>query len=500
MSTDVSQQTGLDADLPPGTQVGEYVVDHKVGEGGFGAVYRATHPVIGKAVAVKVLGGQFSANPQMVSRFVAEARSVNQIRHKGIVDIFAFGQLPDGRQYYVMELLEGMPLDKYIERKGRLPVEEAVPLLRQVARALDAAHAQGIVHRDMKPENVFVLFDDEGKASAKILDFGIAKLFGDTPLGHKTRTGTPIGTPYFMSPEQCRGKDVDHRTDIYSFGVMTHQVLTGALPFDGDSLMDLMLKHTNEPPPPASKVRPDLPPGMDRPLARMMAKEPSERPQSLSEAIEDLAEAARVAGFKVTVLPVSRPGGDPSSRLGAAMASDPKLAEAKTMLGGSTLESAAVPPRSGKKWLGVVVAVAVVGGAVGAVLALRGKAAPAAASTTEPARPAPTSEVVTAAPTIGATPAPPPSIEPSASATAVAEDAHVEITLELPNGVVGEVYRGKEKLGTTKDPLKLKKGGGKVKLTVKAGGFLPKEVEVSTDETHTEKVTLVAQRKSDVVF
>jgi hypothetical protein len=499
VSTDPSAQQ-LDADLPPGTQVGEYVVDHKVGEGGFGAVYRATHPVIGKAVAVKVLGGQFSANPQMVSRFVAEARSVNQIRHKSIVDIFAFGQLPDGRQYYVMELLEGLPLDKYVERKGRLPVEEAVPLLRQVARALDAAHAQGIVHRDMKPENVFVLFDDEGKASAKILDFGIAKLFGDTPLGHKTRTGTPIGTPYFMSPEQCRGKDVDHRTDIYSFGVMTHQVLTGALPFDGDSLMDLMLKHTSEPPPPASKVRPDLPPGMDRPLARMMAKEPSERPQSLSEAIEDLAEAARVAGYKVTVLPVSRPGGDPSSRLGASASTDPKLVEAKTMLGGSTLESAAVAARpSGKKWLGVVVALAVVGGAVGAALALRGKGGPAVAGTTEPARPAPTNEIATGAPTLGATPEPPLSAQPTASA-AVVEDASVEITLELPSGVVGEVLRGKEKLGSTKDPIKLKKGSGKVKLTVKAGGFLPKEVEVSTHETHTEKVALVAVRKSDVVF
>ena len=167
----------------------------------------------------------------MVSRFIAEARAVNQIRHRNIIDIFSFGQLDDGRQYYVMELLDGEPLDALIERDGRLPLAEAIPILRGIARALDAAHAKGIAHRDLKPENVFLGRDPTARVFPKLLDFGIAKLLApeDGPK-HKTRTGTPIGTPYYMSPEQCRGRDVDHRTDIYSFGVLAYRMLTGVLP------------------------------------------------------------------------------------------------------------------------------------------------------------------------------------------------------------------------------------------------------------------------------
>src|SRR5688500_14886783 len=149
----------VDKDLHPGDTVGEYRIEEKIGEGGFGAVYRALHPVIGKHGAVKVLGRQFSANAAMVSRFIAEARAVNQIRHRNIVDIFSFGALPDGRQYYIMEMLEGMPFDKYLDKQKRLSLAQALPVLRGVARALDAAHGTGILHRDLKPENVFLMFD-----------------------------------------------------------------------------------------------------------------------------------------------------------------------------------------------------------------------------------------------------------------------------------------------------------------------------------------------------
>jgi eukaryotic-like serine/threonine-protein kinase len=219
----------VDKELGPGTTVGEYKIESKLGEGGFGAVYRAVHPLIGKSAAVKILSRQFSANPQMVSRFVAEARAVNQIRNRNIIDIFSFGQLPDGRQYYIMELLEGSSLDAYIAKKVRLTLSEAMPILRGVARALDAAHAKGILHRDLKPENIFLAFDDgEGGNSIqpKLLDFGLVKLLAtdasastsDSGQGsHKTKTGTPMGTPYYMSPEQCRGLEVDARTDVYSF-------------------------------------------------------------------------------------------------------------------------------------------------------------------------------------------------------------------------------------------------------------------------------------------
>src|SRR6185369_16909898 len=178
-------------------------------------------------------------------RFIAEARAVNQIRHRNIIDIYSFGKLGDGRQYYVMEYLDGEPLDALLDRVGNLSIADALPILRPIAKALDAAHAKGIAHRDLKAENVFLGTDSEG-AVPKLLDFGIAKLMGrEEALKHKTRTGAPIGTPYYMSPEQCRGKDVDHRTDIYAFGVLTYLMLTGVYPFDADDYMSILMQQLN---------------------------------------------------------------------------------------------------------------------------------------------------------------------------------------------------------------------------------------------------------------
>ena len=298
-----------DEELVVGQVVGEYQVEGKLGEGGFGAVYRAVHPLIGKAAAIKVLHRQYSSNPQMISRFVAEARAVNQIHNRHIIDIFSFGSLEDGRQYYVMELLDGMTLDAYVKKKGRLSPEEAMPILRGVARALDAAHQSGIAHRDLKPENIFLLFEDE-VAIPKLLDFGIAKLLGDSGIGaHKTRTGTPMGTPYYMSPEQCRGRNVDHRTDIYSFGVVVFEALAGKVPFDGEDVMEILVKHTTAPAPRLSEVRPEVPPQLDAPLAAFMEKDPAKRPESLSAGLDALAAAAAGAGFDVKVS-ARKTGGD----------------------------------------------------------------------------------------------------------------------------------------------------------------------------------------------
>ena len=271
----------LDSELGAGTMVGEYRIEGKLGEGGFGAVYRAVHPLIGKAAAIKVLGWDFSANPEMVSRFVAEARAVNQIHHKNIIDVFAFGRLADGRQYYVMELLEGKALDEYRKERGCLSIEEAMPILRGIGRALGAAHAGGIAHRDLKPENVFLVFDEDGVVMPKLIDFGIAKLIGDDgAAGHKTRTGTPMGTPYYMSPEQCRGKNVDHRTDIYSLGVLIHVLLSGKKPFDGESMMDILLKHLTEAPPRLSALVPNVPKALDDAVLSFLEKDAAKRPQS----------------------------------------------------------------------------------------------------------------------------------------------------------------------------------------------------------------------------
>jgi serine/threonine-protein kinase len=363
--------------------VGEYRIESKIGAGGFGTVYRAEQPLIGKVVAVKVLNRAYSANPQMVSRFVSEARAVNQIRHRNIIDIFSFGVLDDKRQYFVMEYLDGMPFDAYVKSRGRLPPEEAIPILRQIAKALDAAHAAGIAHRDLKPENVFLAMDGDGAAFPKLLDFGIAKLLGEsTSSGHKTRTGTPIGTPYYMSPEQCLGKNVDHRADIYSFGVMTHEVLTGKIPFDAEEMMSVMMAQMSTPPPPMSSVCPDLPPALDGPVLRMLAKAPEDRPASVADGLEALALAARDAGFDVTVAPVWRPGaGVPSGvRPGSGGMTPDQLAiaAAKTLDASAptpnTLSSSVGSPASARSKTpvlvgGVLLASAAVG--IGAYFALR---------------------------------------------------------------------------------------------------------------------------------
>ena len=276
-----------DAALAAGTEVGEYRIEAPIGRGGFGMVYRAVHPLIGKQVAIKVLARRFSADDEIVSRFQAEAKAVNQIRHRNIIDIFSFGQLDDGRSYYVMELLDGQPLDRVLER-GPLPLAEAVPILLALARALDAAHAKGIAHRDLKPENVFLACDPDGATFPKLLDFGIAKLLApEVDVQHHTGTGVPMGTPSYMSPEQCRGRDVDHRTDIYSFGILTYRVLTGAFPFIGD-FMELMMKQTGEEPAPPSSHVPSLSRDVDEAIAWMMKKDRAERPPTLVDAVAAL--------------------------------------------------------------------------------------------------------------------------------------------------------------------------------------------------------------------
>jgi eukaryotic-like serine/threonine-protein kinase len=308
-----------DRDLQPGQKVGEYVVEEKIGEGGFGTVFRASHPLIGKVVAIKVLNRQYSAQPEMVSRFVSEARAVNQIRHRHIIDIFAFGQVEDGRHYYVMEYLEGQPLDEHLAQHGRMPLADAIPILRAVARALDAAHAKGIAHRDLKPENVFLVREPDGTVFPKLLDFGIAKLLtADSGLSHKTRTGAPIGTPYYMSPEQCRGRDVDHRTDVYAFGIMTYKMLTGEVPFDGEDYMDILLKQISEAPPAPSSRAPELPESVDQGIAWMLKKDPAERPPNLVTAVRALEDAAAAAGISVEPGPSTGVHSAVSARIAAA--------------------------------------------------------------------------------------------------------------------------------------------------------------------------------------
>ncbi len=267
-------------------------IDRKLGAGSFGAVYAATQPIIGRQVAIKVLHRRFAAEAGVVSRFIAEARVVNRIRHRSIIDVFSFGVLGDNQPYFVMDLLDGMTLGELIRREKRIGVPEALSILSGIAAALDAAHEAGVAHRDLKPDNIFLADEKGGGTFPKLLDFGVAKLVGDD-LAQKTATGMAIGTPSYMAPEQCRGKSVDHRADVYALGVVTHEMLTGRRPFQADSGMDVLLMHVSDPPPAMSEVCPDLPKELDAPVLAMLAKKPDRRPKSAGAAVAELARCAR---------------------------------------------------------------------------------------------------------------------------------------------------------------------------------------------------------------
>ena len=265
-----------------------YVVGAPLGAGGFGQVFRAHHAATGRDVAIKVLHPKYSADPAAVGRFVAEVRAVARISHPGIVEIHELGELADGRQFCAMELLHGATLRDLLRRRGPLPLAEALPILRAIAGAVDAAHAAGIAHRDLKPENVFV--GDAGEV--KLIDFGLAKLSGDggAPI---TATGTVIGTPLYMAPEQCRGR-AELASDRYAFGALAFHVLTGRPPFAGTPVA-LALQHLDARPPRASTVTPALPRHVDRVLAALLAKDPAQRPAPLVVAVAMLAAPRRPA-------------------------------------------------------------------------------------------------------------------------------------------------------------------------------------------------------------
>src|SRR5262245_53375987 len=207
-----------------------------------GSVYGAEQPAIGKRVALKVLHAEFAAQPEIVSRFFNEAKAVNDIQHPNIVDILDFGVIPSGQPsaaplvYFIMEHSEGESLSALIQREAPLRPDRATAIAVQIEDALSASHHKGIVHRDLKPDNVMLVSRGRGHDVVKLLDFGIAKLTGTAASTHRTRTGMVMGTPQYMSPEQCEGRgDIDHRTDIYALGIVVYQMLTGRVPFVGDN-------------------------------------------------------------------------------------------------------------------------------------------------------------------------------------------------------------------------------------------------------------------------
>lgn len=450
--------------------MGEYVIEHELGKGGFGTVYRARHPLIDKQAAIKVLSRRYSADETVVSRFVAEARAVNQIRHRNIVDIFAFGQLADGRHYYAMEYLEGTPLDRYLKEHGALPLDRALPILRAIARALDAAHAKGIAHRDLKPENIVLTFDDEGQIFPKLLDFGIAKL--TTPeqeQAHRTGTGVPLGTPFYMSPEQCRGRDVDHRTDIYSFGVLTFRLLTGDYPFHGE-LIEILHQHMHDAPPPASSRNPALSPAIDRAIGQMLAKDASERPATAMDAVVLLQGEGTVItphSGPVSQVPRVRPARNTAEAISDTLASAP------------TVDSVTAPGRSGRPRTRIFVAIgaaAIVAGVLLVWLQTGDDAPP-------PPRPAPSAlpGPIASAPRVEA-PTAAPQVEKPAT------PRKVILTFEgAPTGATVSV--GGKEVGYVPS-VELERGDAALVVTLALEGYYPLPVKVVPDADRTVPVVM----------
>ncbi len=288
-----------DDSLLGSTLAGKYRIEERLNEGGMGTVYRATHVLMEKTVAIKVLRPSLAADEKIVARFSREARAASRISHPNALSVTDFGEDENGIVFLVMEFLSGRTLKQLIRDDGPLPLLRVVEIIRQVGDALHAAHQQGVVHRDLKSDNI-MLVDTMAGDHAKVLDFGIAKineLDGKRDAG-LTAPNLVIGTPQYMSPEQCSQEgEVDARSDIYSLGVILYEMLVGHVPFTADSPTMVMMKHLQEPVPSVLDERSDVPPTVARVIARAMAKLPENRYQTIAELVEDLTIASGLATF-----------------------------------------------------------------------------------------------------------------------------------------------------------------------------------------------------------
>jgi serine/threonine-protein kinase len=342
-ATPLVDETGDNVDPLVGKVLGEtYQIVRVVGEGGMGRVYEARHLRLReRRFAVKTLHADLARNPEMAARFLREAESASSITHPTVIDVFDVHHLPDGIPYFVGEFLEGLELAAHVERGGPLDPWSAVSVARQICAALAAAHAHGIIHRDMKPENVFVLSPppegtiagDARRLRVKVLDFGISKAGGERT--HLTRTGVIMGTPSYMSPEQARGRPVDARADVYSVGAVLYYAITGRKPFDSDDPTSTISMVLTQDPVRPREIDPRIPEGLELVVQRAMAKDPRDRYQTMIELERAFASLGSAEHLR-TSLPVPSSAPQLPEAPLASTASGRAFDMAKAMLGGPT--------------------------------------------------------------------------------------------------------------------------------------------------------------------
>jgi serine/threonine-protein kinase len=438
-----------------------------------GVVYMAEHPVIGRKVAIKVLHVALAKDPDIVARFFNEARAIHMIAHENIVEILDFGQTPDGQPYFIMEYLTGEALSERVAR-GPMAVDEVVAIAEQMCRALSAAHAKGIVHRDLKPHNVQILSKASGQLVVKILDFGVAKILAapDGSQSVKTRTGSLMGTPLYMSPEQCKGAGLlDHRTDIYSLGVMIFEMIAGRPPFVAEGMGELFAKHMLEEAPSVTEFAPHTPPNLAAALAKSLQKRLEDRFADMEEFRKALTGEIRVAAPGASA---TRP---PSAKTPGPLTSTQMLPEAQsTTLSAATseIDEDLAPPR---RRTGLIVGVV---GALAAAAAVVFFVLPKGNGTGTGGPTAGTGTTVKPTTGTGAALNPPPPPPPPALPKTV--------TIRLEAMPIGAhvIRRSDDKdLGPAPVEVKLPRNGDPTEFAFRLDGYKEKSLvaELSTDRT-----------------